>query len=181
MRRFIATVFLAASLTAHARQPTEEKAPRDSVALAVEDVMPTGDGHVVFLRDATGDHIVPINVGESEAITIAFRLADRPHDRPFSHDLLEEAVRGLGGEIVQVHIHTLEEGVFHARVTIRTKKNQKLHLDSRASDAVALAVGRGLPIYMASDVYEDTAVSMADLLQSLRELDGPVAVPMRRE
>jgi len=163
---------LTLSLVASAGRHGPPKPPKDAIALSVEDVSPTGDGHVVFLTDPQGDRIVPIHIGESEAIAIAFRLAGRKHDRPLTHDLLDDAVRGLGGEIVQVHIHTLQDSVFHARISIRQKK-RTLHLDARASDAIALALNRGLPIYMSAEIFESTGVSMAELLEKLRQIDGP--------
>ncbi|MEZ4319831.1 MAG: bifunctional nuclease family protein [Myxococcota bacterium] len=178
MRRWLVMGILAASLGAQGAQPSVPKPPKESVALHVDKVAPTGDGHVVFLTDDTQGRIVPITVGESEAIAIAFRLADRKPDRPLTHDLLEQALRGLGGEVVQVHVHTLTEGVFHARVTVR-QKHRQLHLDARASDAIALALGPGLPIYMSADLYEETGVSMSELFDSLRRLDGPEGVPLR--
>lgn len=158
-------------VAALARKPLEVRAPADSIELTVQDVSPTGDGgHIAFLTDLEHARIVPIEVGEAEAITIAYRLAKRPHDRPFTHDLLDDAVRALGGEVVQVHVHTYEEGHFEARVSVRRGRSL-LHLDARASDGIAVALGAGLPVWMDRSLYEAAGVTMEELLESLRTLD----------
>ncbi len=156
---------------AMAGRSSDMKPPRDSVPLSVEKVAPAGDNrHIVFLTDVEHDRILPIDVGLTEAIAIDSRLNDRNYKRPLTHDLMDNAIRGLGGDVVQVHIHTLDEGVFHARVSVRQKR-RLLHLDARASDGIALAIGRDLPIWMDADLYSETAVSMEELLDTMKRMD----------
>lgn len=150
-------------------RPIQE--PVDSVALRVEDVTPTRQGgHVVFLTDEAHARIIPIHIGESEAIAIAFRLADRPTKRPVTHDLLDDVMRSLGGHVEQVHVHTLSDGVFHARVSLRRKRVVH-HLDARASDAIAIALGAEIPVFMTREIYEEAGVGMDALLLGLEALE----------
>lgn len=134
--------------------------------MIVEDVTPAGAEHVVFLTNPERTRVVPVQVRESEAVAVAFRLAERTPDRPFTHDLLDALAVQLDAKLEQVHIHSLENGTFHARVSYRQGR-KVLHLDARASDAIVLALGRDLPIYMDQDVFERTGVEVADLIRAL--------------
>ncbi|MCB9690289.1 MAG: bifunctional nuclease family protein [Alphaproteobacteria bacterium] len=147
------------------------KPPRASVEVIVEDVSPAGDEHVVFLTNAERTRVVPVQVGESEAIAVAFRLAERTPDRPLTHDLLETLATHLDARVEQVHIHSLEDGVFKARITFRARR-RLVHLDARASDAIVLALGQKLPIYMAQEVYDASGVEVADLLRALERANA---------
>ena len=145
------------------------KAPADTIAMVVEDVAPTPEGHIVFLIHPERAELIPIPVGESEAITVAYRLANRARDRPLTHDLLDRVIGELDGEVVQVEIHSLEDGQFHARITLRRKGRMRslVHLDARASDAIAIAIGRDLPVYLREDVYDRAKVTIDSMIQTL--------------
>jgi bifunctional DNase/RNase len=125
---------------------------------------------VVFLTDAAHARIVPIQVGEGEAIAIAFRLADRSTERPLTHDLLQATIQALGAQVVQVRVHDLADGVFHATVILR-RKRALIPLEARASDAIVLALGADLPVWMDRALYDRAGVSMEDLLEGLERLD----------
>jgi bifunctional DNase/RNase len=162
--------------TAVAGRSSDMKPPRDSVPLAVEKVAPAGENrHIVFLTDAEHDRILPIDVGLSEAIAIDSRLNDRSYGRPLTYDLMDDAIRGLGGDVVQVHIHSLDDGIFRARVSVRQKR-RLLHLEARASDGIALALARDLPVWMDTTLYTSTAVSMEELLDTMKRMDQPTAL-----
>lgn len=160
---------LALSSVAVARPPAP---PRESVRVVVEDVTPAGADHLVFLTNPKHTRVVPVQVRESEAIVVAYRLAGRTPDRPFTHDLLDELALQLDTRVQQVHIHSLDGGTFRARVTFRSKR-RLLHLEARASDAIALALGAQAPIYLDRTLYDENGVEVADLLRALSSRDDP--------
>ena len=150
------------------------KPPRNAVELEVEDVVPTDRNTNVLLLLHREDHtIVPIQVGESEAISIAFRLADKARDRPLTHDLFDRTLFELGARVVQVHIHELENEQYHARITLdrglKGKRRHRVYLDARASDAAAIALGNGLPIYMDVEVYERVGLTVDAMIEKLEQ------------
>lgn len=145
------------------------KPPRRSVELMVEDVIPTDDANVLLLLQPEDHAIVLLQVGQTEAVSIAHRLAEKQRERPFTHDLLDSALFALDARVVQVHIHTLDDHQYHARVTLERgrKRKRRVHLDARATDAAAIAVGHGLPIYMDADLYEQVSVSVGEMIEKL--------------
>lgn len=140
--------------------------PRETVLVVVEDVTPAGDEHLLFLTDVPKTRVVPIQIGESEAIATAFRLAGRQPEQPRPYELIEALGSHVGANLEYVHIHALDDGFFEARLTY-TVKRKRIDLEARASDAVVLALGRKVPIYMSTDVYERTAVAIADLIEAM--------------
>lgn len=153
------------------------KAPPHTIAMVVEDVAPTAEGHVVFLIHPELSELVPVPVGESEAIAVAYRLAHRDRQRPLTHDLLDRIVRELDAEVVQVEIHSIQDGRFHARVTLRRKgrKRALVHFDARASDAIAIAIGNDLPVYLREDVFETAKISIDAMIETLINQSGDEA------
>ena len=124
----------------------------------VVEVLSTVGGHAVLLGQTGGDKLVPIFIGESQAMAIKLRLERRRYSRPLTHDLLDKAVEELGGEVVKVHIGAIKSGVFVGTVFIEGPK--KTHeLDARSSDAIALAVGNEVPIFVAREVFEKAGLS----------------------
>jgi hypothetical protein len=159
-------VFIAVIASAFAARPITP--PRESVEVVVEDVTPAGGQHLVFLTDPARTHVVPLQVGEAQAIAVAFRLAERTPPQPHTHDLFEALSGHLGARLAHVHIHSLDGGDLAARLTYQVKR-KRIDLEARASDAIVLAVGRSAPIYMSMEVYESTAVAVADLRRVMEE------------
>jgi hypothetical protein len=77
--------------------------------------------------------------------------------RPLTHDLLKALVEALGAEVIRIIINDLKEGTFYARIHLR-RNGEELDIDSRPSDAIALAVRWGAPIYVAEKVIEKASV-----------------------
>jgi bifunctional DNase/RNase len=120
---------------------------------------PTSDVPVVILREEEGTVFLPIWIGVFEANAIALALEGVQPPRPMTHDLLRSVVSGLGAELVRVEIHSLIEGTFHARLRLRRRVGsepgaEELEIDSRPSDAVALALRVGAPIWIARAVLD---------------------------
>jgi bifunctional DNase/RNase len=127
--------------------------------MVVGGVAPTPQGNAVLLSDEAGTVGLPIFVGDGEALSILVRLRQHPFQRPLTHDLLDTILRRLGGSIESVRVDAVKNNVFFA--TVRVKKNGSVfEVDSRASDAIALAVGNNAPIFVAKPVIERAAIDV---------------------
>ena len=106
------------------------------------------DEIVVLLLDPAAELFVPILIGPSEASAIATAQAGIVPPRPMTHDLLRNVLTTLGVELERVEITDLTDGVFHAALVLGTGAR----VDSRASDAIALAVRTGSPVLCSAEV-----------------------------
>jgi bifunctional DNase/RNase len=111
---------------------------------------------VVVLKDANSERYLPIWIGPCEAEAITVKLQDMPTPRPLTHDLLRSVIRELGGKVVQILINDLRQEVYYARIVIDVAGEQ-IEIDSRPSDAIALAVRVNAPIYVAETVMDKAA------------------------
>lgn len=127
--------------------------------LTVGGVAPTPRGNAVMLTDAERDVGVPIFVGGTEALSIALRLQKRRYSRPLTHDLLDDVVTRLHGRIVAVRVDKLERSIFHGSVLVESGGRLSV-VDARPSDAIALALGNGVPIHVAESVIVAAGVSL---------------------
>jgi bifunctional DNase/RNase len=100
----------------------------------------------------------PIVIGLPEAQAIERRLKGIPIKRPQTHDLLASVVTSLGGKLESITINDLTDHTFFATLDIRREGGKLVHVDSRPSDAIALGVAQGVPIYVAEHVL-DAAVN----------------------
>ena len=106
---------------------------------------------VVILKDLNAERFLPIWIGRYEAEAIAIRLQDVEVPRPLTHDLLNNAIGELGGEISHIIVTDLRNDTFFARITVNMN-GQSVEIDSRPSDAIALAVRANATIYVEEDV-----------------------------
>ena len=111
--------------------------------------------HVVILRDTERERYLPIWIGPWEANAIAMRLQGVTPERPMTHDLFSQTLEELGVTVTQIVVSDLAEDTFRARVRLRMNGRQ-VELDARPSDAIALAVRAGVPIF-ATDAVLDRA------------------------
>ncbi len=111
---------------------------------------------VVVLKDINSERYLPIWIGPCEADAITVKLQDLPTPRPLTHDLLKSAIRELGGRVVHVFINELRQDVYYARIVVDLAGEQ-VEIDSRPSDAVALAVRANVPIFVAEAVMDKAA------------------------
>jgi hypothetical protein len=148
-----------------AAAPVSPGVPDGYVEMTVADVVPTPSmGGAVLLYDAVSGRYVAIFVGGTEAASIDSRRAKRSRQRPLTHDLLDTLVRELGGEIVKVHVDDLRDDVFIGAVFVK-KGDRVLDVDARPSDAMALAIGNRVPIYVARRVLDKAGLSREELEQ----------------
>ena len=119
------------------------------------------DQQVIYLREVDGKRTFPILIGEPEAVSICRRVKEIEPARPHTHDLLVNVVETLGGEFQDVIISELRKHTYYALLRVRHEK-ELLEIDSRPSDAIALAVrcDPPLPIYVNEEVLQD---SLGDL------------------
>jgi hypothetical protein len=113
---------------------------------------------VIYLKEVEGDRQFPILIGLFEAHNIDRKVKNIRPPRPLTHDLVVNTVEALGGELDSVVISELREHTYFALLRVR-KEGELIEIDSRPSDAIAVAVSCDppLPIYVAEDVLEDAA------------------------
>ena len=113
------------------------------------------DCQIIELREMDGARTFPILIGLPEAQAIERRLQGIPIKRPLTHELLWNVIEEMGGELVSVTINDLADQTFFALLQIRMKDGEMIEIDSRPSDAIALGIGRGLPIYVEDHVLNE--------------------------
>jgi bifunctional DNase/RNase len=109
------------------------------------------DQQTVWLKEVDGDRIFPIVIGIFEATSIDRRVKGMPSPRPLTHDLVTSVIDHLGGDLQDIFISELRDHTYFAKLRIR-QSGELIEVDSRPSDAIALAVTAKVPIYVAEDV-----------------------------
>ncbi|MEK7381912.1 MAG: bifunctional nuclease family protein [Elusimicrobiota bacterium] len=107
---------------------------------------------IIFLEELEGSRLLPIWIGITEGQAIAIRFSGIVLPRPLTHDLLLAAVKQLGWEVVKIVISDIKENTFYARIVVGDGK-KTIVLDSRPSDAIAVAVRAGCPILVDESVF----------------------------
>lgn len=113
--------------------------------------------HVVILRDTGHDRYLPIWIGPWEANAIAMRLQGVTPERPMTHDLFSRTLSELGATLTRIVVSDLADDTFRARLLLQIDGRQ-LELDARPSDAIALAVRGGVPIFATDSVLDRAGV-----------------------
>jgi bifunctional DNase/RNase len=116
-----------------------------------------GKQPIVLLKTVEGNRFLPIWIGHSEAAAILMKLQNAATPRPMTHDLVTEILMQLDAQVVRVAVTELRESTFYAQVTIQ-QDGSEIEVDSRPSDAIALAVRAEAPIFVADDVIEESAI-----------------------
>jgi hypothetical protein len=111
---------------------------------------------IVILKDVDSERFLPIWIGPYEAEAITVSLQEMEVARPLTHDLLKNVLQTLGAEVLRVNITELRDDVFFARIVVRAN-GKELEIDSRPSDALALAVRVHVPIYVDESVMEEAS------------------------
>ena len=113
----------------------------------------TSDQQVIVLKELNGERSFPIVIGIAEVFAIDRRLKGIETPRPMTHDLLSSTIQNLGGKLEKIVINDLVNHTFYAQLHI-SRDGQKVEIDSRPSDAIALGVFSQTPIYVAEDVFD---------------------------
>src|ERR671918_108307 len=114
--------------------------------------------HVVILKESERDRYLPVWIGQSEANAIAMRLQGLSADRPLTHDLLVSVVAAANSRISRIVVTHVNEGIFHARLYLEAADGTETEVDSRTSDAIAVAVRTGSTIYVDERVLDEAGV-----------------------
>jgi uncharacterized protein len=118
---------------------------------------PIGKTPIVLLKTADDDKFLPIWIGHAEAAAILMKLQGSTPPRPMTHDLLTDVVNELQGEVVKVTVTEMRENTYYARITI-VQNGRELEIDSRPSDAIALAVRCDAQIFATEDIIEESGI-----------------------
>ncbi len=160
------------------KQP--EPGPREK-EVRIYSLATTVNECIIFLEELGGNRLLPIWIGITEGQAIAIRFSGIVLPRPLTHDLLLSAVKALGHTVEKVVVHDIRENTFYARIHIQ-KGTAEVTVDSRPSDAIAVAVRAGCKIFVEEKVFarcqtlnkpitEDEVKNFKNELQNLKPED----------
>ena len=116
-----------------------------------------GKQPIVLLKTADGNKFLPIWIGHPEAAAILMKLQSQAPPRPMTHDLLSDMLEQLEAHVVRITVTELRENTFYAQITVQ-QDGREIEVDSRPSDAIALAIRAEAPIFAADRVIEESAI-----------------------
>ena len=116
-----------------------------------------GKQPIVLLKTADGNKFLPIWIGHPEAAAILMKLQSQAPPRPMTHDLLSDMLEQLGAQVIRITVTELRENTFYAQITV-AQDGAEIEVDSRPSDAIALAIRAEAPIFAANQVIEESAI-----------------------
>ena len=125
---------------------------------------------IVILKEATGNAILPIWVGVSEANAIALEIEKVVTPRPMTHDLLKNVLIGLDSHVQKVVVTTIQDDTFYAVIWIDSD-GRLISIDSRPSDALALALRIDCPILVEDEVLQSSKGQASDLERNITNED----------
>jgi bifunctional DNase/RNase len=114
----------------------------------------TNDEQVIVLKEVDGERAFPIVIGIWEAVAIDRNIKGKKTPRPMTHDLIENVIAGLDCTLDRIVVTELKDRTFYARLVLR-KNGKMVEVDSRPSDAIALAVQMKAPIYVNESVLDE--------------------------
>ena len=123
---------------------------------------------IVILKVEDENRYLPIWIGQPEARSILMKLQNQEFSRPLTHDLAVNLVAELGGSMEKVTVTELRDSTFFAVISVEVD-GRTIEIDSRPSDAIALAVRAGAEIFAADDVIEEAAVVFEEAMEETPE------------
>lgn len=136
------------------------------VQLDIERLEPSNShksSYVLLLREIGGERKLPIVIGPCNAGSIAIYLESSQNpERPLTHDIIKSITNNFNITISRVLIHTLREGVFHASFFCFMDGDEELEIDVRTSDAIAIAIRMGCPIFTYNDILQEAGIILSD-------------------
>ena len=119
--------------------------------------------YVLLLREVGGERKLPIVIGPCNAGSIAIYLeSDQNPERPLTHDIIKSLTNSFSITISRVVIHTLLEGVFHASFFCFLDGDEEIEIDARTSDAIAIAIRMGCPIFTYNDILQEAGIILSN-------------------
>ncbi len=128
-----------------------------------------GKQPIVLLKTADGNRFLPIWIGHPEAAAILVKLQNAAPARPMTHDLLNDVLGHLDAEVVSIAVTEMRENTYYARITLK-QNGSEIEVDSRPSDAIALAIRAEAPIYAADQVIEESAIEFEHEVEDTEEV-----------
>jgi uncharacterized protein len=128
-----------------------------------------GKQPIVLLKTVDSNKFLPIWIGHPEAAAILMKLQGASTPRPMTHDLLNDMLGELDVRCTQVAVTELRDNTFFASITL-SANGRDMEIDSRPSDALALAVRTGAPIYAAEDVIAESAIEFEHEVEDQEEV-----------
>ncbi len=116
-----------------------------------------GKQPIVLLKTADGNKFLPIWIGHPEAAAILMKLQGASTPRPMTHDLVTDMLEQLDAQVTRITVTELKENTFYASITV-AQNGSEIEIDSRPSDAIALAVRAEAPIFANERVIEESAI-----------------------
>ena len=136
------------------------------VQLDIERLEPSSShksSYVLLLREIGGERKLPIVIGPCNAGSIAIYLEGNQNPkRPLTHDIIKSITNNFNVTISRVVIHTLREGVFHASFFCFMDGDEEIEIDARTSDAIAIAIRMGCPIFTYNDILQEAGIILSD-------------------
>jgi hypothetical protein len=128
-----------------------------------------GKQPIVLLKTVDGNRFLPIWIGHPEAAAILMKLQGASTPRPMTHDLLNDMLEQLDAKCERVSVTELRDNTFYASITISVNGSE-MEIDSRPSDALALAVRTSAPIFAADDVIEESSIEFEHEVEDTEEV-----------
>lgn len=125
---------------------------------------PSSNGFALLLSDLENKHALPIWIGPFEANVIALKLKNIHSHRPMTHDLLRNILKMFKSEIVKIEVMDLRDNTYYALIHIKAD-GKEITIDSRPSDAIAVALGADAPIYVTEEVLSKAKTIKLDQLE----------------
>ena len=124
---------------------------------------------IVLLKTADGNRFLPIWIGHPEAAAILMKLQGATTPRPMTHDLVTDMLDQLEAQVVRITVTELKESTFYASITVQ-QNGSEVDIDSRPSDAIALAVRTSAPIFAADDVIDESSIEFEHEVEDTEEV-----------
>jgi bifunctional DNase/RNase len=149
--------------------------PAGYVEVQAEQIVPLGEQVALLLVDEPDNLALPVFIGGTEGASIDTRMRHEAPPRPLTHDLMDHVMERLHAQLVQVQVDELRRdgdgGVYIGSIFVRAE-GRVFHLDARPSDAVALAIGNHVPIYVKRAVLDEAGYKWDELKRQLQQAAG---------
>jgi bifunctional DNase/RNase len=141
------------------------------VNIASMAIDPTSNTPIIILKSVKGDQAVPIWIGLLEATSIASALRDVKFDRPMTHDLFKNFMDNMEMVVSKVEVCDLKDNTFYARIYF-VSEDKSFDMDARPSDAIAIALRFGAPIYVDDKIFDKSQMVEGDFEVLNKSEDG---------
>jgi hypothetical protein len=128
-----------------------------------------GKQPIVLLKTVDGNKFLPIWIGHPEAAAILIKLQGTELPRPMTHDLMTSLIERFNAEVKRITVTALRDNTFYAMLTL-SRDGEDIEVDSRPSDALALAVRTDAPIFAAEDLIEENAIEFEHEVDDTEEI-----------